>query len=748
MSTITIGSVNCRGLSETVKRIDIFTKYKDLYDITILVDTHSTSEKEKQWLHEWGYVGKFSSYSSKSRGVAILFKNTFEFKIHDETIDLMGNFIILDITIQDYRITLAAIYGPNNDDPVFFENIKHKISRYSNSSIVVAGDWNVVQDYDMDTLHYRSENNPQSKAKIHEVMHELDLLDIWRQQHPFDNRYSWRGPNHKQSRLDYFMITSDIEAFVVSSDIGISYRSDHSPVLINLKFSSQIRGKGTWKFNNSLLRETEFIEKVKGDIKTVIEEYEYKNVTYDLKITYNDLKPIDDHALQTPKSVENSINELADYLAKPAKSELETIRSFYVWICNNISYNTTAYFSGTSAVTEASGVLKSKSSVCEGYANLVQALYHAWNVVFVSGKWRFIETTWGSGHIDENGAFVKNFSNFFFLTKPEHFIEDYYPYINNDIEGSKDLQLLKQTFSLEDVSKSLKTTKYARDWGVIFPSHRYEVVKVDKKASISMESKQNTLSKVSVNLYSSSRKLCNESVVMIKDNFSKYTVIVRPKEIGKYTLKVFGTIDQSQNVMPQLTEYLIESTSTEDEFVPYPEHNGFYGPSTDFKLRGFASSESISAFQICQNGEFELTMKTNKTFKCSADIFETDGSRSSDFVMVEQSNSSVCVKARFVSKGYYKITLFSEFEGSDTYSEAMNILVLNKKAAKIPTPFPQTYSTTAEYNCHLIEPIARNIPSNSNVLFVMSSPVIQELLIDGKVYKRKRSIMEHYFKNG
>ncbi|CAG2188988.1 unnamed protein product [Mytilus edulis] len=39
-------------------------------------------------------------------------------------------------------------------------------------------------------------------------------------------------------------------------------------------FSSQIRGKGTWKFNNSLLRETEFIDKVKGDIKTVIEEYE------------------------------------------------------------------------------------------------------------------------------------------------------------------------------------------------------------------------------------------------------------------------------------------------------------------------------------------------------------------------------------------------------------------------------------------------------------------------------------------
>ncbi|VDI29171.1 Hypothetical predicted protein [Mytilus galloprovincialis] len=52
-------------------------------------------------------------------------------------------------------------------------------------------------------------------------------------QHPFEKRYSWRGPNRKPSRFDYFMITSDIEAF-----------------------------------------ETEFIEKVKGDIKTLTEEYE------------------------------------------------------------------------------------------------------------------------------------------------------------------------------------------------------------------------------------------------------------------------------------------------------------------------------------------------------------------------------------------------------------------------------------------------------------------------------------------
>ncbi|CAG2230485.1 unnamed protein product [Mytilus edulis] len=439
---------------------------------------------------------------------------------------------------------------------------------------------------------------------------------------------------------------------------------------------------------------------------------------------------------------------------------------------HSCSYNVTAYFGGESAAREPIDVLKSKSSVCEGYARLFHALCvyrkdvkcqkisgfskgyghqlgtiisyqtktdHAWNVVFVLGKWRFIETTWGAGSLDDQKTFVKKFSNFYFLTKPEHFIEDHFPYINNDAEGSKEWQLLKRPVSLEEFSKTLKTTKFAREWGVIFPSHKHEVVKVDRKASIPIESKQNTLVSVKVNLYNSNTELCNNSVVLVKDNGSKCTITIMPKEIGKYTLKVYGTIDQSQTGMPKLTEYMIDCTSTEDEFMPYPEHNRFYGPSNDCNIRGFANFDSIPAFQICKNGEFELKIKTNRTVKVSANIFETDGSRSSDFVMIEQSNDSVCVKARFINKGYYKLTIFSELEGNDKHSEAMNILVLNKVGAKFSTPFPKTYSSTKEYNCHLIEPLVRNIPSNSNVRFVMSSPVIEQILIDGKVYKKENS---------
>jgi hypothetical protein len=35
-----------------------------MYDISILVDTHSTKQREKQWQHEWGYISRFGSHSS------------------------------------------------------------------------------------------------------------------------------------------------------------------------------------------------------------------------------------------------------------------------------------------------------------------------------------------------------------------------------------------------------------------------------------------------------------------------------------------------------------------------------------------------------------------------------------------------------------------------------------------------------------------------------------------------------------
>ena len=61
--------------------------------------------------------------------------------------------------------------------------------------------------------------------------------------------------------------------FVKSTDILPGYRSDHSMVLTNFSFNDLDRGKGYWKFNNSLLKDIDYVNLVKCTIKNVIHQY-------------------------------------------------------------------------------------------------------------------------------------------------------------------------------------------------------------------------------------------------------------------------------------------------------------------------------------------------------------------------------------------------------------------------------------------------------------------------------------------
>ena len=52
-----------------------------------------------------------------------MFKTSFQYTLHSETRDPKGNFIILDISTQEQRLSLVALYGPNEDSPDFFLKI-------------------------------------------------------------------------------------------------------------------------------------------------------------------------------------------------------------------------------------------------------------------------------------------------------------------------------------------------------------------------------------------------------------------------------------------------------------------------------------------------------------------------------------------------------------------------------------------------------------------------------------------------
>ena len=70
------------------------------------------------------------------------------------------------------------------------------------------------------------------------------------------------------------------------------YRSDHNGILLNLKLINNEGGKGYWKFNNTLLKDPEYIQKVKETIEDVTRTYSVNpndlNVNEDIEFNIND----------------------------------------------------------------------------------------------------------------------------------------------------------------------------------------------------------------------------------------------------------------------------------------------------------------------------------------------------------------------------------------------------------------------------------------------------------------------------
>ena len=164
---------------------------------------------------QWGYTCYFSSGTSNSRGVSIFLNNTFKHDIHRVKTDNSGNYIIIDITIEGERITIANIYGPNRDEPIFFLNSLHYIEDFGNEKYILYGDFNLVLNQKLDTNKYLHVNHPKSQAKLIDNMDAFNIRDPFRELYPNLKRYTWRKRNpFKQDRLDYFLVSNNIMSFV------------------------------------------------------------------------------------------------------------------------------------------------------------------------------------------------------------------------------------------------------------------------------------------------------------------------------------------------------------------------------------------------------------------------------------------------------------------------------------------------------------------------------------------------------
>ena len=75
-----------------------------------------------------------------------------------------------------------------------------------------------------------------------------------------------------KSRIDYFLIANSMSHLVSYVNIGISIAPDHRVVRLNVKLTSNKRGPGLWKFNNSLLLNDEFVSLIETSYAAIREK--------------------------------------------------------------------------------------------------------------------------------------------------------------------------------------------------------------------------------------------------------------------------------------------------------------------------------------------------------------------------------------------------------------------------------------------------------------------------------------------
>ena len=149
------------------------------------------------------------------------------------------------------------------------------------------------------------------------------------------------------------------------------------------------------------------------------------------------------------KTIVSKINEIT-------QDDFERVKLVHDAICLLVSYDAKNFWANTVPEQDWQNVVKTKTAVCEGYANLFQKFCeelkisskkvtgyargvgsdilnenpndsnHAWNIVQIEGFWYLVDCTWDSGYMKGKSS-VQSYTTDWLFLKPEHFIYSHFP---------------------------------------------------------------------------------------------------------------------------------------------------------------------------------------------------------------------------------------------------------------------------------------------------------------------------------
>lgn len=267
--SIRLISWNVKGMNNNVKSNKVISHLQELKgDLFFLQETHLCKSESSRIKKPWMSHLFHSRFSERARGAAIIIHKDVAFEPSSVVSDPNGRYVMVLGKLQNTPVVLASIYAPTWDDDKFMSKILSSIPNAAGHHIIIGGDFNQVQDPDLD----RSSTKQSSLSKAANMLKfhadQLGLSDPWRTMYPYTKAFSFFSHVHRSySRIDFFLLDNRLLDNIQSCEYHSIVISDHSPVSLNINLSQGKLPVKPWRFNSHLLSEPKFKDFLTNQIK-------------------------------------------------------------------------------------------------------------------------------------------------------------------------------------------------------------------------------------------------------------------------------------------------------------------------------------------------------------------------------------------------------------------------------------------------------------------------------------------------
>ena len=135
---------------------------------------------------------------------------------------------------------------------------------------VLAGDFILFFGSNLEAVGDKPVLKEKSLVIMVELKEEYDLCNIWRIRNPLEKSFTFQQNQSSgilNCKLDYIFISSKLQEFSNKAIIFPAFKTDHSSVSVIISNYDEVKpGAALWKFNNSLISDENFTEKLEKSL--------------------------------------------------------------------------------------------------------------------------------------------------------------------------------------------------------------------------------------------------------------------------------------------------------------------------------------------------------------------------------------------------------------------------------------------------------------------------------------------------